>query len=105
MGQRRRAGDWVAFFRRAVREAPWRAVMADWWPRLLPAIAGGATHGLIRTRHAVRTVLGGDTSQSAGEEIAHALGDWAARAIFAPRLAAPGGGLDSDAARAGRPPP
>ena len=29
MGQRRRAGDWVAFFRRAVREATWPAVLAD----------------------------------------------------------------------------
>src|SRR5260370_14423387 len=103
MGQRRRAGDWVAFFRRAVREAPWRAVTADWGPRLLPAIAGGATHGLIRTGHAVRTVLGGDTSQSAVDEIAHALGYWAARAIFVPGLAAPVGDLDAEAALAGLP--
>ena len=39
MGQRRRVGDWVAFFRRAVREAAWPEVLAAWWPRLLPAIA------------------------------------------------------------------
>ena len=28
MGQRRRVGDWVAFFRRGVREAPWPEVLA-----------------------------------------------------------------------------
>jgi hypothetical protein len=103
MGQRRRVGDWVAFFRRAVREAPWPEVLAAWWPRLLPAIASGATHGLIRTGHAVRTVLAGDTSQYAVDEIAHALGYWAARAIFVPGLAAPAGDLDATAALAGLP--
>ncbi len=103
MGQRARVGDWVAFFRRAVREAPWQAVMAGWWPRLLPAIASGATHGLIRTGHAVRTVLAGDTSPSAVDEVAHALAYWAARAIFVPGLAAPAGELDAAAALAGLP--
>lgn len=103
MGQRRRAGDWVAFFRRAMQEATWPAVLADWWPRLLPAIASGATHGLIRTGHAVRTVLGGDTSPAAVDEIAHALAYWAARAIFVPGLAAPAGHLEAAAALAGLP--
>ncbi len=103
MGQRRRVGDWVAFFRRAVREAAWPEVLAAWWPRLLPAIASGATHGLIRTGHAVRTVLGGDTSPSAVDEIAHGLGYWAARAIFVPGLAAPAGHLEAAAALAGLP--
>ena len=103
MGQRRRVGDWVAFFRRAVREQAWPHVLAAWWPRLLPAIASGATHGLIRTGHAVRTVLGGDTSADAVDEIAHALGYWAARAIFVPGLAAPAGHLDAAAALAGLP--
>jgi hypothetical protein len=95
MGQLSRVGDWVAFFRRAVREEPWPRVLAAWWPRLLPAIASGATHGLIRTGHAVRTVLAGDTTPGAVDEIAHALGYWAARAIFVPGLAAPAGSLDA----------
>jgi Questin oxidase-like len=103
MGQRRRVGDWVAFFRRAVREAAWPGVLAAWWPRLLPAIASGATHGLIRTGHAVRTVLGGDTSPSAVDEIAHGLAYWAARAIYVPGLAAPVGHLEAEAALAGLP--
>jgi len=105
MGQRRRVGDWVAFFRRAVREAAWPEVLAAWWPRLLPAIASGATHGLIWTGHAVLAVLGGDTSADAVDEIAHALGRWAARAIFVPGLPAPAGELDAAAALAGLPRP
>jgi hypothetical protein len=86
-----------------VREAPWPEVLVAWWPRLLPAIASGSTHGLIRTGHAVRTVLGGDTSPDAVDEIAHALGYWAARAIFVPGLAAPAGDLDAPAALAALP--
>ena len=93
----------MAFFRREVREAPWPEVLAAWWPRLLPAIASGATHGLIRTGHAVRTVLGGDTTPDAVDEIAHALGYWAARAIFVPGLAAPAGDLDAPSALAALP--
>ena len=101
-----RVGDWVAFFRREVREAPWPQVLAAWWPRLLPAIASGATHGLIRTGHAVRTVLERpcDTTPDAVDEIAHALGYWAARAIFVPGLAAPAG-RSRRPDRAGRPAP
>ncbi len=109
MGDLARVGDWVAFFRRAVREAPWPQVLAAWWPRLLPAIASGATHGLIRTGHAVRTALteeagpDGDTSPEAADEIAHALGYWAARAIYVPGLAAPAGRLDAENALAALP--
>jgi questin oxidase-like protein len=103
MGELARVGDWVAYFRRAVRAAPWPEVLAAWWPRLLPAIASGATHGLIRTGHAVRTVLGGDTSPEAVDEIAHALGYWAARAVYVPGLAAPAGSLDAENALAALP--
>lgn len=103
MGKLARVGDWVAYFRRAVHEAPWPDVLAAWWPRLLPAIASGATHGLIRTGHAVRTVLGGDSSPEAVDEVAHALGYWAARAVYVPGLAAPAGSLDAKNALAALP--
>ena len=33
---------------------PWRALLQRWWPRLLPGLAASATHGVIRTAHAVR---------------------------------------------------
>jgi hypothetical protein len=48
-------------------------------------------------------VLGGDSSPDAVDEIAHALGYWAARAIFVPGLAAPAGDLDAAAALAALP--
>ena len=56
----------------------WRNVLARWWPRLLPGIAAGATHGVIRVGHAVRA-LGEAESAPRIAELAHALGYWAAR--------------------------
>ena len=98
MGKRARIGDWAAYFLRAVSEAPWQEVLAEWWPRLLPAIASGATHGLIRTGHAVRNIVEGDGSEVAVHEVANALGYWAARAIYVPGVAAPAGDLGPDVA-------
>ncbi|WP_415854231.1 hypothetical protein [Sinomonas sp. G460-2] len=103
MGKRARIGDWAAYFDRAVREASWHEVLVDWWPRLLPAIASGATHGLIRTGHAVRNIVEGNRSEAAVHELSNALGYWAARAIYVPGVAAPAGELDADAALAGLP--
>jgi len=37
LGVRRRVGDWTAYFGRALGEAPWREVLATWWPRLVTA--------------------------------------------------------------------
>ncbi len=56
LGDPKRAGDWLAYFDRQVREHPWRDVLGTWWPRLLPGIAAGATHGVIRVGHAVRAL-------------------------------------------------
>ena len=105
MGQRRRVGNWVAFFRRAVREA----ALAGGAGRLVAATAARPSpqrrdaradpnrargpHGL-RRRHlaAVRS-----TRSPTG------WGYWAARAIFVPGLAAPAGHLEAAAALAGLP--
>jgi hypothetical protein len=53
LGDGRRVGDWTAYFTRQLGDRPWRDVLAEWWPRLLPGIAAGATHGVIRVAHAV----------------------------------------------------
>ena len=45
LGDVKRAGDWLTYFDRQLREHPWREVLGTWWPRLLPGIAAGATHG------------------------------------------------------------
>ena len=86
-----RVGDWAAFMGRQVTERPWREILATWWTRLLPGIAAGATHGVIRTGHAVRTLLGGDESPPALAELAHGLAFWAARSQTVPGVVAPSG--------------
>ncbi|MFF1378608.1 questin oxidase family protein [Streptomyces sp. NPDC058308] len=79
LGDPRRAADWIAYFRRETGERPWRDVLAEWWPRLLPGLYGGSTHPVIRVGHAVRTLAerGGTGPRLA--ELAHGLGYWAAR--------------------------
>ena len=48
--------DWDRYFRAQLAEEPWRDVLARWWPRLLPGLAAAATHGVIRTSHAARSL-------------------------------------------------
>ncbi|WP_017241068.1 questin oxidase family protein [Streptomyces sp. SS] len=79
LGDPSRITDWTRFLTRELEERPWREVLAEWWPRLLPGIAGGATHPVIRTGHAVRTLLTTGETAPRRAELAHALGYWAAR--------------------------
>ena len=53
------------------------AVVGEWVPRLLPGAVGAATHGLIRTGHALRGLGDADTPPRR-LEVAHALAFWAA---------------------------
>lgn len=78
LGDARRIADWTAYFRSELRARPWRDTLATWWPRLLPGIAAGSTHGVIRVGHAVRT-LRAATSPQALDELANGLAFWAAR--------------------------
>ncbi|KAB1935966.1 questin oxidase family protein [Micromonospora sp. ALFpr18c] len=110
LGDEKRAGDWLAYFDRQLREHPWRDVLGTWWPRLLPGIAAGATHGVIRVGHAVRALEADDTNPRRITELAQALGYWAARWQPVPGadrlLDGPSvdrGELDVDAALAGVP--
>lgn len=59
----------------------WRALLQQWWPRLLPGMAASATHGVIRTAHAVRTLrsAGAEPHALLIDELAQGLGFWAAR--------------------------
>ena len=98
LGDGRRVGDWSAYFEEQMREHPWREVLVTWWPRLLPGIVAGATHGVIRVSHAVRTLLGGDTSPAAVTELAHGLAFWAARMRAVPGAAEVDGTLEVNAA-------
>jgi hypothetical protein len=84
LGDPRRIADWARYFERETGDRPWRAVLATWWPRLLPGIAGGATHPVIRVGHAVRTLLTTEETAPRVTELAHALGYWAARHLTLP---------------------
>jgi hypothetical protein len=87
LGDPKRLADWTSFMLREVRLRPWRELLVEWWPRLLPGIIAGATHGVIRVGHAVRALLAEEAllaGQEATEgpridEFAHALAYWAAR--------------------------
>ena len=78
LGARERLGDWIELFENELSEAPWPEVVRLWVPRLAPAIMSAATHGLIRTAHAVRSLSCEETSQRKGE-LAQGMGYWAAR--------------------------
>ncbi|GAA0935655.1 questin oxidase family protein [Nonomuraea longicatena] len=97
MGDPHRLGDWLTFFEHEVDSRPWREVLETWWPRLLPGIAAGATHGVIRTGHAVRALLLQEDAPRLAE-FAQALGYWAARWQSVPGVVAPAGTADFDAA-------
>ncbi|WP_275559859.1 questin oxidase family protein [Streptomyces sp. 5-6(2022)] len=108
LGDPRRLADWPAYFDRELADRPWQDVLAMWWPRLLPGIAGGATHPVIRVGHAVRTLLDepGTATAPRTAELAHALGYWAARHAPLPplrRRPGPASGSAADALAAVEP--
>ncbi|QNP68735.1 DUF4243 domain-containing protein [Streptomyces roseirectus] len=65
LGDPRRAADWITYFDHELTARPWRDVLAEWWPRLLPGLYGGSTHPVIRVGHAVRTLLAGEADAGA----------------------------------------
>ncbi|WP_030024259.1 questin oxidase family protein [Streptomyces monomycini] len=103
LGDPRRVTDWTAYFTRLVAERPWREVLAEWWPRLLPGIAGAATHPVIRVGHVVRTLLDDGEEAPRVAELAHALGYWAARHTTLPVTVVPAGPASPDEALAALP--
>lgn len=91
LGDERRIGDWIEHFDRELGERAWRDVLATWWPRLLPGIVAGATHGVIRVGHAVRVLLAEEPTAPRVTELAHGLGYWAARWQLVPGVVGPAG--------------
>jgi hypothetical protein len=80
LGRFERAGDWEELFARELADRPWRDVLTQWCPRLLPGLMAGLTHGLIRTAHAVRCLTATDQPKSlALKELSRGLAYWAAR--------------------------
>ena len=58
-------------------------MISEWVPHLAPALIAAATHGLIRTAHAARSLASGETPQRI-YELAQGLGYWAARYYVLP---------------------
>ncbi|MGB7923914.1 MAG: questin oxidase family protein [Pyrinomonadaceae bacterium] len=78
LGDFSRVGDWIGFFNRELKESPWRDVLGEWSERLAPGLVAAATHGLIRTGHAARS-LGQKETLARRRELAEGLAYWAAR--------------------------
>ncbi|MFB0515750.1 MAG: questin oxidase family protein [Candidatus Neomarinimicrobiota bacterium] len=85
LGDMTRIGDWVSFFQRELRQAPWAVVLRDWVLRLAPGIAGAAGHGFIRTAQAIRNLALEETDLRRGE-LARGMGYWAARFLRLPGI-------------------
>ena len=62
LGDQRRTEDWFEFFRNEIEERPWTEVLNTWAARLAPGLMAAATHGVIRTGHAVRALALEDNS-------------------------------------------
>jgi Questin oxidase-like len=77
LGDQRRTEDWFEFFRNEIEERPWTEVLDTWAARLAPGLMAAATHGVIRTGHAVRALALKDNS-SRRRELADGLAYWAA---------------------------
>ncbi len=103
LGDPRRLGDWLSFFDHELRNDSWTDVLEVWWPRLLPGIAAGATHGVIRVGHAVRVLREQGPTSARIAELAQGLGYWAARWQLVPGAAAPAGTLRAESALASIP--
>lgn len=106
LGREDRVSDWAALFDHELREEPWPTVLQRWLPRLLPGNAGGLTHGLLRTAHAVRALPGeGPPPELLRAELARGLAFWAATFRRLPGKPDLRGPLDLDAAIAAVPRP
>jgi hypothetical protein len=78
LGDYRRLPEWVGYFTAEIDDKGWPQVVETWVPRLLPALATALFHGAIRVGHAVRAIDAADTT-ARRQELARALGYWAAR--------------------------
>jgi hypothetical protein len=77
LGAANRFADWVVFFRDELKAHPWPDAIARWGALLSPGLVGAATHGIIRTGHAVRALSQQETPNRLAE-LAEGLAYWAA---------------------------
>ena len=101
LGSINRVADWDRYFHAQLAEEPWRDVLARWWPRLLPGLAAAATHGVIRTSHAARSLAAAEEAgaDTAGRSASSAAGWPTGRRRY---LELPGPAADRRPAETGR---
>jgi hypothetical protein len=102
LGEPRRVADWQRYLSDQLAGEPWSQVLARWWPRLLPGVAAAATHGIIRTSHAARSLGQAHTGERL-DELARGLAYWAASYLELPGSPRTRGGLSLDEAVTGLP--
>jgi hypothetical protein len=95
-----RWGDWREFFAGELAGARWQDAVDRWVGRLAPGISAAATHGVIRTAHAVRALSRRDTPPRRAE-LARGLALWAAAYEELPAGDATGAAPDVGTALAG----
>jgi hypothetical protein len=83
-----RDGDWIATFEAELARSDPADVLARWLARLVPGLFAAATHGPIRTAHAVRALEQHDAPERR-RELAIGLAYWASRYQVLP--GSPGG--------------
>ena len=96
-GELARWGDWVELFREELAEAAWRDVLERWTGRLVAGISAAATHGVIRTAHAVRALSRRETP----ERLAELTRDWPTGRRPTRSCRRRAGGTDAAAAQTG----
>lgn len=77
LGAEERFADWHALFLAELGADDWKPVVRRWAPRLVPGLAGSATHGIIRSAHATRALVARDNAIRR-RELATGLAYWAA---------------------------
>jgi hypothetical protein len=95
-------GDWERAFAAELAEAPWEEVVRRWVPQLAPGLMAAATHGWLRTAHAVRGVAT-ESTPARLTELGRGLAYWAARYQELPGPVRPRGSLTAAAGIAGLP--
>jgi hypothetical protein len=102
LGEMATAGDWERSFAAELAEEPWLDVVGRWVPRLAPGLLAAATHGWLRTAHAVRSLRTLESPERLGE-LARGLAYWAARYQQVPGPTTPTGALTAAAGMAALP--
>ncbi|TGL63658.1 questin oxidase family protein [Leptospira sarikeiensis] len=75
--------EWEIFFSNEIETGYWKQVLAEWVVKLAPGICADATHGVIRTGHAVRNLVRKETKLRK-KELASGLAVWASNYLELP---------------------